>query len=144
MTNEWQDAVQRGSIDQLQRLLNGGCDIDALDRYGQTALMIAAGKGNADVVGWLIEHGASLNHTAKYCLSALMLAVVRSHIDVVRRLADAGADISLCGSGAPQFAGKTALDLAIALGHTRMVEICRTVRTRSSPRSESGVDRGPG
>src|SRR5207248_8244131 len=62
----------------------------------------------------LIVQGAALDHTAKYGLSALMLAAVRGHTDVVSRLIDAGADVSLRGTGAPGFAGKTALDLATA------------------------------
>lgn len=121
MTPEWETAVHRGSVDELQHLLNSGSDIDARDGHGQTALMLAAAKGSGPLVGWLIERGAALDHTAKYGLSALMLAVVRGHVDVVRRLTDAGASVSLRGTGAPGFAEKTALDLALARDDPEMV-----------------------
>jgi hypothetical protein len=42
-----------------------------------------------------------------------MLAVVAGHAAVVRLRADAGADLSLRGTSAPGFAGKTAYDLAV-------------------------------
>ena len=59
-------------------------------------------------------YGADLNATAKYRLSALMLAVIAGHADVARRLVSAGADLTITGSGAPGFEGKTAHDLARA------------------------------
>lgn len=130
MTREWEDAVHRGSIDELQLLLASGADIDARDGHGQTALMLAAVKGNGPVAGWLVERGAALDHTAKYGLSALMLAAVGGHVDIVRRLAEAGANINLRGTGAPGFAEKTALDLAIARGNPEMVEILRSAAER--------------
>ena len=130
MTREWEEAVRRGSIPELLRLLADGADIDARDRRNQTALMLAAAQGHGHVVGWLVERGAALDHTAKYGLSALMLAVVRGHVEVVRILAGAGASLSLLGTGAPGFAGKTALDLAIARGDPDTVEILRSAAER--------------
>jgi uncharacterized protein len=103
MRREWENAVHRESISDLQRLLLGGCDIDARDHYGQTALMLAAIDGSGRVVAWLVEHGAALDRTAKYGLSALMLAVVRGHVDVVRKLTAAGASLSLRGTGVSSF-----------------------------------------
>ena len=63
MKREWEDAVLRGSIDELQRLLASGADIDARDRHGQTSLMRAASEGQAHVVAWLVDRGAALDHT---------------------------------------------------------------------------------
>jgi ankyrin repeat protein len=100
----------------MRDLLQRGANIDARDRYGQTALMLAAHAGHREVVETLIAHRADLNVTAKFGLSALMLAIVAGHPDVARLLANAGADLSLLGTGAPGFAGKTAHDLAIDRG----------------------------
>lgn len=116
MDSFWQDAIERGDVDAIRELLGRGADVDALDRYGQTALMLAARAGGADVVAALIEGGADLNVTAKFGLSALMLAVVNGHTAVALLLARAGCDLSLRGSGAPGFADKTARDLAAAQG----------------------------
>lgn len=116
MDAAWEDAIKRGDVQMVLDLLGRGSDVNARDRYGQTALMLAAHAGHREVVETLIAHRADLNITAKFGLSALMLALVAGHAEVARVLAQAGADLSLRGTGAPGFAGKTACDLAVERG----------------------------
>lgn len=139
MTLQWKSAVHRGSVDELERLLTAGADIDARDDHGQTALMLAAAKGHDHVVEWLVERGATLDITSKYGLSALMLAVVNGRVGSVRTLTAAGADLHLRGTGAPGFAGKTALDLALARDDREMAEILRS----RAEESASATSRNP-
>jgi ankyrin repeat protein len=113
---EWEQAAARGDVESLGQQLAAGADVDALDRYGQSALMLAARAGHRAAVRLLVRAGAALDVTAKFGLSATMLAVVNGHEDVARELASAGADLGLTGSGAPGFAGRTAADLARARG----------------------------
>jgi ankyrin repeat protein len=121
----WEAAARRGDTASIRARLAEGADVNARDRHGQTALMLAAQAGHADAVDALIVGGADLNVTAKYTLTALMLAVVAGHAEVARRLARAGADLGVKGSGAPGFAGKTASDLAAARGFTDLASILR-------------------
>ena len=116
----WEHAVTSGDVAAVAHLLRSGAHLDAQDRYGQTALMLAAHHGHADVVATLIDAGAHLDVTAKFGLSALMLAVVAGHGECARLLAHAGANRMLVGTGAPGFAGKTAYDLAVARGMTEL------------------------
>ena len=125
MTPEWQGALLTGDIEALERELQAGLDVDARDRYGQTGLMLAALHGQRRTVAWLLEHGASLDDTAKYRLSALMLAVVNGRKEIVHMLIAAGADQTLRGSGAPDFAGKTAYELALQRGDEELVRLLR-------------------
>ncbi len=122
MRDEWRYAAIVGNSSAIARFLAKGSDIDKRDRYGQTALMLAARYGRAEVVRLLLEHGADLDVTAKYGLSALMLAVINGHTQVAKQLIDAGANTQLCGSGAPGFAGKTARDLAEIGGLTDLAD----------------------
>ena len=110
----WTRAVTGGDVVEVRRLLAAGADVNARDRHGQTALMLAAHRGHAALVDALVEAGADLNATAKFHLSALMLAIVAGHSAVALALARAGADRSIRGTGAPGFSGKTAYDLALA------------------------------
>jgi uncharacterized protein len=114
----WERAAKDGDAGAVRELLHFGADVDARDRYGQTALMLAAHAGHVAVVERLLAAGADMDVTAKYGLSALMLAVLAGHVEVARLLARAGADLRLRGTGAPGFAGKTAQDLAVAGGLT--------------------------
>jgi ankyrin repeat protein len=114
MTAEMKSAVKAGDRRALEALLDGGADVNARDDHGQTALMNAARDGHTEMVRLLVSRGADLNHTAKYNLSAVMLAVINGRDAIVGILTDAGADLTIRGSGAPGFAGKTALDLAVA------------------------------
>jgi ankyrin repeat protein len=112
MREERRKAAVSGDAAGITRLLGEGIAIDCRDRYGQTALMLAATRGHDAVVTLLLAHGADPDVTAKYGLSALMLAVVNRHSAIARQLVDAGADLSLTGTGAPGFLVKTAERLA--------------------------------
>jgi ankyrin repeat protein len=125
MLQAWEDAIRHGDLETLRRLAAEGKDVDARDQHGQTALMIAARDGRSCVVTFLVERGARLDHTAKYGLSALMLAVINGHIGIVETLARAGADVTIRGTGAPGFAGKTALDLAIDMERRDIADLLR-------------------
>jgi ankyrin repeat protein len=125
VTPEWTDGIDRSDVDALRRLLDAGADVNARDRHNQTGLLIAAQHGRPSVVRLLVERGANLNVTAKYSLTATMLAVINGHDDIVRMLVNAGADMTLQGSGAPGFAGKTALDLAVARAEPAMIAAVR-------------------
>jgi ankyrin repeat protein len=123
MRDDWRSAAIANDGLRLAQLLAAGVSIDCRDRYGQTALMLAAHRGNADAVAALLDHGADLNVTAKYGLSSLMLAVINRHRDVATLLIEAGADTELRGGGAPGFHGKTARDLAVAAGMDDLVAL---------------------
>lgn len=113
-------AARSGDTPGIAALLRSGSDVNSLDRYGQTALMLAAHGGHRAAVELLIARGADLNVTAKFGLSALMLAIVAGHEEVAELLIEAGADPSIRGSGSPGFAGKTAGDLAVSRGMTAL------------------------
>jgi ankyrin repeat protein len=115
MDTSWEEAVSRGDAQTARTLLAQGT-VDSHDRFGQTALMLAAHAGHREIVELLIAHRVNLNVTAKFGLSALMLAIVAGHTEIATLLARAGADLSLRGSGAPGFSGKTAHDLAAERG----------------------------
>jgi ankyrin repeat protein len=123
MTADWKAAIKAGDVVRLQEMFAAGADINARDEHGQTGLMNAARDGATTAVRWLVEHGAELNHTAKYNLSALMLAVINGRDAIVAILVEAGADRSIQGSGAPGFAGKTALDIARGAGREIMIAL---------------------
>ena len=131
MTPDWEHAVRHGDIYTVDRLLSAGADVNARDRYGQTALMVAAKTGHAKVVERLIAAGADLNHTAKYRLSALLIAVINGHEPIARALVAAGADTSLAGSGAPGFAGRTAADIARGRGEVQLADFIERGAGRS-------------
>ena len=76
MRPELERAAISGDMPALEAQLAAGADVDAKDRFGQTALMLAAHHGSLDAVKALLRHEANPDVTAKYGLSALMLAIV--------------------------------------------------------------------
>ncbi len=117
----WHKAVIEGDVNEVNRLISQGYDVDSLDHYGQTALMLSAVRGHKVLVDVLLAQNAKLDVTAKFGLSALMLAIINRHIEIAYSLIEAGADTQLSGSGAPGFAGKTAVDLAREAGLSDLV-----------------------
>jgi uncharacterized protein len=122
---DWQKAIQRGDAAAVRSMLADSRHLNSKDKHGQTGLMVAAKDGHTEVAGLLIDHSADLNVTAKYHLSALMLAVLNRHKEIVELLVNAGADKTIRGSGAPGFAGLTALDLAEKAGYGEIASVLR-------------------
>jgi len=123
LNKEWIDATNAGDVSRVRALLDAGADIDALDKYGQTALMNAAHRGDTELVQVLVQLGANLDHAAKYRLTALMLAVIADRHDAVRVLVAAGADRGIRGSKG-SFAC-TPLEYAEAHGKVALASILR-------------------
>ena len=123
MNKDWLDATNAGDVERVRALLDAGAEIDALDKYGQTALMNAAHRGDTELVRALVQLGANLDHTAKYRLTALMLAVISDHADVVRLLVAAGADRNIKGSKGTLAC--TPLEYAEAYGKLELASLLR-------------------
>lgn len=121
MNSDWEEAVKNGDVQAARTLLDEGADINALDRYGQTALMIAAHKGHLELTQLLVERGANLNHSAKSKLTALMLTVFSNQPAITSMLIRAGADTALHSS----YDGKTALELAEQMERHEISELLR-------------------
>lgn len=122
MDENWRQAAIGGDIGTIDTLIAAGADINARDKYGQTALMLAAPRGHDAVARRLIAAGADLDVTAKYGLSAVMLAVINHQPAIAEALAAAGADLDLRGTGDGGFYAKTAADLARENGQTELAD----------------------
>lgn len=85
-------AVQEKSTKSLRKLLaSPTLDIDAVNKRGETALMVAAISGSAETVSLLIAKGASVDLEG---WSPLHYAASNGRNQIVKLLIEAGADIN--------------------------------------------------
>lgn len=119
-------AAALGRLEMAKVLVDHGADVNAADRYGNTALMSAAWHG-AEMTTLLLDHGAEVNSGGKSGWIALVNAAKKNHLDVVRLLLSRGADAT-----AKTEDGRTVLMMAAAKGNRAMVELLL----------ESGADPG--
>ncbi len=87
----WDDRSNLKSLEEIKELLKKGADVEASNRYGNTALMVAVYNGHLEVVKYLAECGVDLE--VKDGDTALMKAAINGHLDVVKCLAECGADV---------------------------------------------------
>src|SRR5258706_10479279 len=83
------EAAQQGNLDQLQRHIYWGCDVNAVNASGETCLGRAAAKGHVEAVKLLISKGADITKSG-----ALYYAVRENQVDVVNALFAAGTSIN--------------------------------------------------
>lgn len=87
---------------------------------GWSALHYAAFNGHTEIVRFLVANHAALNARAPNGNTALMLAARNGHKEVVGILVEAGADVGLDDSE-----GDTALSLAVKAGNTEIADRLR-------------------
>ncbi|KAF3316763.1 hypothetical protein TWF173_001426 [Orbilia oligospora] len=85
-------AVGRGSIEIVKMLIREGANIEAKNRYGETALSEAIAREHAAVVEFLLGKGANLETENEFGRTPLMLAAELGRERIVDILLRGGAD----------------------------------------------------
>ena len=85
--------VGANSLKCVQMLIEAGADVNSMDKYGQTALIHAAGFGKVDCVKELLAYGADVNGTTTF--TPLMVAALAGHVECVNVLIREGADLNV-------------------------------------------------
>ena len=85
------EAAEKNDILGVKMWLMAGADINAKDKWGNTALMLASRYGHTDIVKMLIEAGANVNVKDKNGNTALELAKDKGHTKIIELLKEAGA-----------------------------------------------------
>uniref|UniRef100_A0A0A9Z7P8 Ankyrin-1 n=3 Tax=Lygus hesperus TaxID=30085 RepID=A0A0A9Z7P8_LYGHE len=96
MSTEAYEAIARGDMTVVARLIDGGMDFNATDEEGRTYLHYAVSSGKVHLVESLIDHGAKVNvkskkgntplHTAALLGSADICEVLMKRVEVTERL----------------------------------------------------------
>lgn len=108
-------AAANGNVHLVETILRLRANILINNKYGESALALAALNGHKEVVCILVDAGARINASG---WGALHYAVFNGQADIVRYLVDQGGDVN---ARAPNH--HTALMLAARNGHGEIVRI---------------------
>ncbi len=103
----FREAIRRGNVPLIRRLIGNGADVNAKDADGQTSLHLAARTGRAEPVTVLLQGGADVDAQDDEDKTPLMWAVVANRPAAVTALLAGGADVK-----ATDNIGSTVLHLA--------------------------------
>jgi len=107
--------------EKLKFYIMAGADVDAVNAFGLTALLLASTYGYTRSAEILIEAGADLNFQEHvHGWTALLLASKLNHIDIVKLLVEAGADVTLKNNR-----NRNAILLARWKSHEDVVELLK-------------------
>jgi ankyrin repeat protein len=84
-------AAAAGDLAAVNALLGSSLDVNARDRSGRTALMLAILNGHADVVEALLARGADLNAVDSSGVRPLQMARAKGNAEIIDSLLRAGA-----------------------------------------------------
>jgi Ankyrin repeats (3 copies) len=84
-------AAAAGDLAAVNALLDSSLDVDARDRSGRTALMLAIVNGHADVVDALLARGAAANAVDSSGARPLQMARAKGNQEIIGSLLRAGA-----------------------------------------------------
>lgn len=88
-------AVHRGDINQIERHIHWGSDINAIDADGRTPLHVAARQGQTAVVNLLLKNGAEINVVDRQGYAALHDALLAKRIQIADLLLKKGATLDV-------------------------------------------------
>jgi beta-lactamase regulating signal transducer with metallopeptidase domain len=110
------EAAEKGDIDEVTDLLNGGASVNAVVPGDGTPLLVAARRGHRRLVQLLLDRGADANIGVAGDGNALTGAASQGHPEIVTMLLDRGADVN---AGVP--GDGNALIMAARAGHLDIV-----------------------
>jgi len=105
-----------GNVALLELFAARGAHIDQTNRFGETALMLAAWKNQPAALRWLLDHGARPNRGEREW-TPLHYAVFAGHLELADTLLRAGADVNARSTN-----GSTVIMMAAREGHAELAE----------------------
>lgn len=85
-------AARAGDAGEVARLLEAGVPIDSVDRYGASALLMAASRGHLEVIELLLDRGADADRAETFYGSRPVdAALFNSHPEAATKLLEHGA-----------------------------------------------------
>jgi len=124
-------AARNGHDEIVKLLIDAGAQIDAPNRYRETPLHWASYSdhpGTSNIIKQLLAAGAPVGAFSKNGWTPLHKAAYWGHPRVARQLLDGGAD-----KNSKTNAGETALDLALKLKRTAVVDVLQGNKTGPPP-----------
>lgn len=113
------ELAYNGNLAAVQKLVEAGVSVEALNPDRSTPLMWSAYNGHTDIAAYLLEHGASIDAKDGNGRTALIYASSGPFPETVELLLNHGAEVNLQGTAE----GFTALMMAAAEGRTEVVRL---------------------
>jgi ankyrin repeat protein len=85
-----------GHTQNVKKLLDKGVNINAVGKYGYTALIAASWASYSETVEYLLSKGADPNIASADNATALFAAVARNSLPCVKSLVEYGANPDIC------------------------------------------------
>lgn len=113
------DACLKGQVNEVNKMIEQGIDVNASDEGGRTPLMLASFNGHSEVARILLDKGARVGDQNAEGRTPLIFAASGPFPETVELLLEQGADPNT----ADEVDGWTALMFAAAEGNEEVVQI---------------------
>ena len=117
--------VRAGNREHVELFIKAGIDINAGDKDGSSALMIASEKDERDIAALLIKSGADVNAKNVDGYTALMYAAYKGNLQIAELLIKNKADVN-----ARDKDGWTALRYASIQGQKDIVDLLKKAKDK--------------
>ncbi len=89
------DCSAAGDVLRVNKLIADGTDVNATDKFGSTALMLASQDSGVDVMEILLNNGSNIDFQNSQGRTALMIAAKNGQRKAVELLLDHNADVHI-------------------------------------------------
>ena len=127
-------AATSGDLRQTRKQLKSGAKVNAVNKFGSSALLGAAAGGYSDIVDMLLAYQANVNAQSKNGGTPLIFASKNGHTQVTGKLLAKGALVNSVDKE-----GRNALMHAVEGGHADTVQALLKNGARANTRDRSGV-----
>lgn len=110
-------AAHSGDLTAVQKLLEGGMNVNVVNAKFESALLHASYGGHAEIVDYLVQVGANVNSATTLGDTPLLHASYNGHKTIVDRLISSGANVHAVNAK-----GENALMYASYNGHQSVVD----------------------
>ncbi len=126
-----------GNLALMELFYLRGADLNRTNRFGETALMLAAWKNRQDAVRWLLERGAQPNrgNGDERRWTALHYAAFGGHGELVETLLGSGADVNARSTN-----GSTVVMMAAREGHADLAKRLLEAGANPALKNDYGED----